>query len=238
MAWKGGRESLRTSTAGAERRGFTLLELVVTLAVIALGATLVLPRLGDARGLALAAAARRLADTVAYGRDRAILGGRPMRLVLDLDRGRWELGTPGRDPETVLPDATPTGRGGRTGWGPAGARSSAWPPSSRRPAGPGRESASPSSRRPTGRRRGGRSAFRRGRAVPSPARRRRVTRASSRIGSSRIEIGRTSERSSGARRRFPCPPPRRRASPSSPGCARSACAASTAAAGTRAGRRR
>ena len=57
----------------------------MTLAVIALGATLVLPRLGDARGLALAAAARRLADTVAYGRDRAILGGRPMRLVLDLE---------------------------------------------------------------------------------------------------------------------------------------------------------
>src|SRR5436853_37296 len=38
MAWKGGRESLRTSTAGAERRGFTLLELVVTLAGIALAA--------------------------------------------------------------------------------------------------------------------------------------------------------------------------------------------------------
>jgi len=109
---------LRTSTAGAER-GFTLLELVVTLAVIALGATLVLPRLGDARGLALAAAARRLADTVAYGRDRAILGGRPMRLVLDLDRGRWELGTPGRDPATVVPDASPTGRGGVL---PAGVR--------------------------------------------------------------------------------------------------------------------
>src|SRR5439155_76682 len=109
--WKGARESLRTSTAGAEPRGFTLLELVGTLAVIALAAGLVLPRLGDARGLALGAAARRLADTLAYARDRAILGGRPMRLVLDLDRGRWELGTPARDPAAVIPDVSPLGRG-------------------------------------------------------------------------------------------------------------------------------
>ena len=101
---------MRTSTAGAEH-GFTLLELVVTLAVIGLAATLVLPKLGDARGLALAAATRRLADTLAYARDRAILGGRPMRLVLDLDRGRWELGAPARDPATIVPDASPAGRG-------------------------------------------------------------------------------------------------------------------------------
>ena len=109
---------MRTSTAGADR-GFTLLEVVVTLAVIALAATLVLPRLGDARGLALGATARRLADTLAYARDRAILGGRPMRLVLDLDRGRWELGAPARDPATVVPDVSPTGRGGTV---PAGVR--------------------------------------------------------------------------------------------------------------------
>ncbi|TMA69075.1 MAG: type II secretion system protein GspH [Deltaproteobacteria bacterium] len=111
MAWKGAREILLTSTAGAERRGFTLLELVVTLAVIALAAGLVLPRLGDARGLELGAAARRLADTLAYARDRAILGGRPMRLVLDLDRGRWDLGTPARDPVAVIADFSPLGRG-------------------------------------------------------------------------------------------------------------------------------
>src|SRR3989442_8853758 len=124
MAWKGARESLRTSTAGAEH-GFTLLELVVTLAVIALAATLVLPKLGDARGLALGAAARRLADTLAYARDRAILGGRPMRLVLDLDRGRWEPGTPAPDPATIVPDASPTGRGAVL---PAGVRLAAVTP--------------------------------------------------------------------------------------------------------------
>ena len=84
----------------------------MTLAVIALAAGLVLPRLGDVRGYALGATARHLAETVAYARDRAILGGRPMRLVLDLDGGRWELGTPGRDPATVVADASPTGRGG------------------------------------------------------------------------------------------------------------------------------
>jgi len=83
---------------------------VVALAVIALSAGLVLPRLDDVTGRRLDAAARRLADSLAYARDRAILGGRPMRLVVDLDRGRWELGTPAHDATTITPDASPLGR--------------------------------------------------------------------------------------------------------------------------------
>ena len=69
--------------------GFTLLELIVTLGVVALIAGIVVPRLVSLRGLGVDVAARRLADALTLARDRAILGGRPVRLVIDLDGGRW-----------------------------------------------------------------------------------------------------------------------------------------------------
>ena len=75
----------------------TLLELVVTLAILALAAGLVLPRLPDRGGLALDAAAAQLRDALGFGRERAILGGGRWRLVVDMDAGRWALGRPRRD---------------------------------------------------------------------------------------------------------------------------------------------
>ena len=75
----------------------TLLELVVTLAVLALAGTLVLPRLVDRDGLALGAAAARLRDALGFGRERAILGGSRWQLVVDVDAGRWALGRPTAD---------------------------------------------------------------------------------------------------------------------------------------------
>jgi len=91
-------------------RGFTLLELVVALAVVGLTAALVMPLLAGRDAATLDGAARRLADTVDYGRERAILGGTPMRLVVDLDAGRWVLGRPARDATAVRPDAGVLGR--------------------------------------------------------------------------------------------------------------------------------
>ena len=75
--------------AATDRDGFTLLEVVVTLGVVALAAGIVVPRLVGLRGMAVDVAARRLADALTLARDRAILGGRPVRLVIDLDAGRW-----------------------------------------------------------------------------------------------------------------------------------------------------
>ncbi len=97
-----------------ERRGFTLLEVMVALGVIALAAAIVLPRLGDGGATAVEVAARRIADAANYGRERAILGGTPMRLVVDLDGGRWEVGRPAREATRVerdasRPDALPAG---------------------------------------------------------------------------------------------------------------------------------
>jgi Tfp pilus assembly protein FimT len=86
-----------------------LLEVTVVLAVVALAVGLVLPRLADIDGAALDAAARQLVDAVAFGRERAILSGTPMRLVLDLDGGRWVVGRPAADPSGVTAgDGPPT----------------------------------------------------------------------------------------------------------------------------------
>jgi len=70
----------------------TLLELIVTLAILTLAAGLIVPRLPDRGALALDAAAAELRDALGFGRERAILGGARWRLVVDVDRGRWALG--------------------------------------------------------------------------------------------------------------------------------------------------
>ncbi len=84
----------------SRRRAFTLLEVTVALAVVVLAARLLLPRLADLDAVALDTAARQLADAIAFGRERAVLGGAPMRLVLAADGGGAAVGRP-----------TPTGVG-------------------------------------------------------------------------------------------------------------------------------
>jgi Tfp pilus assembly protein FimT len=83
---------------------------MVTLAVIALAAAIVLPRLRDASGLQLEADGRRLADAINFGRERAVLTGVPLRLVVDLDAERWMLGRPGRAATEVISDPGPLDR--------------------------------------------------------------------------------------------------------------------------------
>jgi general secretion pathway protein H len=92
-------------------RGFTLLEMVLALAIAALAGALVLARLPDTNALRLAAAAERLAGALSWARERAILSGRPERLVLDVAAGRWKVGRPGRAAGAVdpTPAAAPSG---------------------------------------------------------------------------------------------------------------------------------
>lgn len=91
-------------------RGFTLLEVTVGLAIVAIAAGLVLPRLADLGALRVTSAARRLAGDLTIARDRAILGGRPVRLVVDVERGTW------RSEPALVRGALPAGvRFGRLG---------------------------------------------------------------------------------------------------------------------------
>jgi prepilin-type N-terminal cleavage/methylation domain-containing protein len=83
-----------TSERGG-RSGFSLLEVVAVVGVVALVAAIALPRLPDLGATAVDVGARRLAGAATTGRDDAILGGRPVRLVLDLDAGRWTMGREG-----------------------------------------------------------------------------------------------------------------------------------------------
>jgi prepilin-type N-terminal cleavage/methylation domain-containing protein len=66
-------------TSRTSETAFTLLEVVVVLAVLALAVGLVLPRFGDVGALSVDAAAGELAATINLTRERAILGARPLR---------------------------------------------------------------------------------------------------------------------------------------------------------------
>ena len=73
-------------TSSTSERAFTLLEVLVALAVVVLAAGLLLPRLADLAAIETDAAARRLAGTLTLARERAVLGGR----TLDEERGiQW-----------------------------------------------------------------------------------------------------------------------------------------------------
>jgi general secretion pathway protein H len=85
------------------RRAFTLLELIVVVALVGLAAGIVVARLPDVRGLDLDASARRLADTLTLARDRAVLRAAPAHVALDLAGGAWT--TDARAERVALPAA-------------------------------------------------------------------------------------------------------------------------------------
>lgn len=74
----------RTSGRSA---GFTLIELVVVVAIIGLLASLVIPRLSALRGAALDASSRRMAAKIQALREEAALRGRWIRLAFDPNTG-------------------------------------------------------------------------------------------------------------------------------------------------------
>jgi type II secretion system protein H len=80
---------------GAERatvrseRGFTLLEIAVTCALIGLLVTLVLPKLGLLGGVSLQSSARQLASRIELLREDAALKSRTVRLSFDPRNGRY-----------------------------------------------------------------------------------------------------------------------------------------------------
>ena len=76
------------SAAGG--KGFTLLELIVVLAIAALLLTMVLPVGGKRGGRELARAAREIAAALRVVRERAILANETAALTVDLEHGFYQ----------------------------------------------------------------------------------------------------------------------------------------------------
>lgn len=72
-------------------RGFTLLELALTMLIVSILLAFAVPRLPSLGRTDLEASAERLAATMTWLADEASLRGRVYRLTLDLDREQWSV---------------------------------------------------------------------------------------------------------------------------------------------------
>jgi len=72
-------------------RGFTLIELVAVVALVALVAAIVLPRIGIGGDRRTMAEAEKLAASLEYARESAVVTGTPHRVRMDLDRQTWRI---------------------------------------------------------------------------------------------------------------------------------------------------
>jgi prepilin-type N-terminal cleavage/methylation domain-containing protein len=82
-----------------DERGFTLIEILAVVAIIALVAAFVVPSMGGLRMRALRAEARQIASQLELARQRAIVTGVPHRLWLELDQAEYRLEWLAADPE-------------------------------------------------------------------------------------------------------------------------------------------
>ena len=80
-------------------RGFTLIEILAVVAILALVAAFVVPNMGGFRARALRAEAQQIAAQLELARQRAIVTGVPHRLWLELDQAEYRLEWLAEDPE-------------------------------------------------------------------------------------------------------------------------------------------
>ena len=81
----------RVRSAASALRGFTLLELLAVLLIMALMMGLFMPTIGARTGMALRAQARELASTLELARQRAVMTGVPHRVLVDVDEGFYRV---------------------------------------------------------------------------------------------------------------------------------------------------
>ncbi len=72
-----------------KQRGFTLIELVVTMSIIAALLLVMVPIISNVLGVDQRKASRELASTLRYLNDEAVVRNAPMRLAYDLDHNTW-----------------------------------------------------------------------------------------------------------------------------------------------------
>ena len=71
--------------------GFTLLELVAVVAIMGMMLYLVVPSIGVTEGARLRAGAREMGAHLELARQRAIITGKPHRMLIALDEGWYQL---------------------------------------------------------------------------------------------------------------------------------------------------
>ena len=94
----------------ARARGFTLIEIMAAVAIFALLAGLIAPRVGALTSRTLHQRAERIAARLELARQRSVLTGVPHRLLIDLDQGGYQIEwqateaeAEGREPEPSVP---------------------------------------------------------------------------------------------------------------------------------------
>ena len=91
------------TAARPARRGFTLVELLAVLVIFGLLAAIALPNLGIRSSRMLDEEARRLAASLEFARQRAVMTGVPHRVLVDLDQAAYRIEWQGRpDGEEAL----------------------------------------------------------------------------------------------------------------------------------------
>ena len=87
-------------TSGSAKRGFTLLEILMVIALLGILSTAVLPSFSRIFRVSVASSVRRYSALVRYTYDQAVLSGRLHRIVLNLDTQKWivEVADPGALP--------------------------------------------------------------------------------------------------------------------------------------------
>lgn len=80
-------------------RGFTLIEILAVVAILALVAAFILPNLGGLRRRALRNEAQQIASQLELARQRAIVTGVPHRVWLELDQAEYRLEWLGQNSE-------------------------------------------------------------------------------------------------------------------------------------------
>ena len=83
------------------QRGFTLIEILAVVAILALVAAVVVPNLSGFRMRALRGEAQQLAAHLELARQRAIVTGVPHRVLLEIDQAEYRLEWLAEDPETA-----------------------------------------------------------------------------------------------------------------------------------------